>query len=76
MSFYTSDPAKALITGKCGDINRGKGPILRGLASPAPYFHNGAAASLDDIVNFYEQRFNIRLSEDEKVALIAFLKSL
>ena len=45
-SFYTSDPGKALITGQCSDFNRIKGPILRGLAARAPYFHNGAAADL------------------------------
>jgi hypothetical protein len=27
-SFYTSDPGKALITGRCADFNRTKGPIL------------------------------------------------
>ncbi len=76
VSFYTSDPGKALISGACSDLNRGKGPILRGLAARAPYFHNGAAATLDELVNFYDQRFNIGLSDDEKVALIAFLNSL
>jgi hypothetical protein len=58
-SFYTSDPGKALITGQCSDFNRIKGPILRGLAARAPYFHNGAAASLRELVNFYDQRFSI-----------------
>ena len=43
-SFYTTDPGKALVSGLCSDFNRGKGPILRGLAARAPYFHNGAAA--------------------------------
>ena len=76
VSFYTSDPGKALISGACSDVNRGKGPILRGLAARAPYFHNGAAATLDELVNFYDQRFNIGLSDEEKVALIAFLNSL
>jgi hypothetical protein len=76
VSFYTSDPAKALITGACSDFNRGKGPILRGLAARAPYFHNGAAATLDELVNFYNRRFNISLSDEEKIALIAFLNSL
>src|SRR6185437_12985053 len=42
--FYTSDPGRALITGKCSDLNRIKGPILRGLSARAPYFHNGSAA--------------------------------
>jgi cytochrome c peroxidase len=51
-SFYTSDPGKALITGLCGDLNRGKDPVLRGLAARAPSFHNGAAADLHELVNF------------------------
>src|SRR5437764_2804708 len=34
-SFYTSDPGRALITGKCSDFNRLKGPILRGPAGRA-----------------------------------------
>jgi cytochrome c peroxidase len=76
VSFYTSDPGKALITGKCSDLNRGKGPILRGLAARAPYFHNGAASSLIELINFYDKRFNIGLSDDDKSALIAFLRSL
>src|SRR5262249_5556782 len=41
--IYTTDPGKALITGLCADVNRVKGPILRGLAARAPFFHNGAA---------------------------------
>jgi cytochrome c peroxidase len=76
VSFYTSDPGKALISGKCNDFNRGKGPILRGLAARAPYFHNGAAASLDEIVNFYNLRFQMGLTDDQKRALAAFLNSL
>ena len=75
-SFYTTDPGKALITGKCSDFNRGKGPILRGLAARAPYFHNGAARNLTEIVNFYDQRFDMKLTNQEKADLIAFLNSL
>ena len=74
--FYTSDPGKALITGQCSDLNRGKGPILRGLAARAPYFHNGAAASLDQVVNFYNERFQMNLTNKEKDELVAFLSSL
>ena len=51
-SFYTSDPGKALVTGQCSDFNRVKGPILRGLAARAPYFHNGAAADLREFGRF------------------------
>jgi len=73
---YTSDPGRALITGHCADVNRIKGPILRGLASRAPFFHNGAAASLAQVVEFYNQRFQINLSAREKSDLVAFLRSL
>ncbi len=75
-SFYTTDPGKALITGLCSDFNRGKGPILRGLAARAPYFHNGAAANLRELVNFYNKRFQMALTEEQKSNLIAFLNSL
>lgn len=53
-----------------------KGPILRGLAARAPYFHNGAAASLSQVVDFYDQRFNMNLSRQQQADLVAFLGSL
>jgi hypothetical protein len=73
---FTSDPGKALLTGKCSDLGRIKGPVLRGLAARAPYFHNGAAASLDQVVAFYNQRFQMGLSQQQQQDLVAFLKSL
>jgi cytochrome c peroxidase len=76
VSFYTTDPGKGLITGLCSDLNRVKGPILRGLAARAPYFHNGAAASLLEAVNFYNQRFAMNLTDEQKHQLVAFLNSL
>jgi cytochrome c peroxidase len=76
VSFYTTDPGRALITGRCSDLNRIKGPILRGLAARAPYFHNGAAATLREVVNFYDKRFQMGLTEDQKEELVAFLNSL
>lgn len=74
--FYTSDPGKALISGACADINRIKGPILRGLAARAPFFHNGAAANLNQVVDFYNQRFQMNLTDQQKAQLAAFLKTL
>jgi len=76
VSFYTTDPGKALVSGLCSDVNRLKGPVLRGLAGRAPYFHNGAAKSLLQAVNFYNQRFDMNLNEVEKTQLVAFLNSL
>lgn len=75
-TYYTSDPGKALITGQCADIGRGKGPILRGLAARAPYFHNGAAANLGQVVNFYNQRFQIGLTQQQMQDLVNFLQAL
>ena len=71
-----TDPGRALITGKWEDIGKFKGPVLRGLAGRAPYFHNGSAPSLDAVVNFYDVRFNIGLTDQEKADLVAFLRSL
>ena len=71
-----TDPGRAMISGKCKDIGKLKGPVLRGLAARAPYFHNGAAATLDDAVNFYDQRFNLNLTQQQKADLVAFLQTL
>jgi len=74
--YVVTDPGRALISGSCADIGKLKGPILRGLAARAPYFHNGSAATLLDAVNFYDQRFAIGFSEEEKMDLVNFLNSL
>jgi cytochrome c peroxidase len=71
-----TDPGRALLTGKWKDIARFKGPTLRGLASRAPYFHNGSARTLTDVVNFYDVRFALQLTDDEKGDLEAFLAAL
>jgi cytochrome c peroxidase len=75
-SIQTTDPGRAMATGKWSDIGKFKGPILRGLAARAPYFHDGSAATLADAVDFYNTRFNIGLTAREKADLVAFLKAL
>jgi hypothetical protein len=72
----TTDPGRALITGSWKDVGRLKGPVLRGLASRAPYFHNGSADSLGDVLDFYQKRFNLVLTPQEKKDIIAFLSAL
>jgi hypothetical protein len=72
----TTDPGRALITGKWADISRFKGPVLRGLAARAPYFHNGAAATLDEVIDFYDRRFGIGFTPEERADLLAFLRAL
>jgi cytochrome c peroxidase len=71
-----TDPGRALITGQYADIGKLKGPILRGLAARAPYFHNGSAGTLQDLVEFYDQRFSIGFTDQQKADLVAFLNSL
>ncbi len=75
-TVQTTDPGRALITGSWADVGKVKGPVLRGLAARAPYFHNGSANNLSDLVTFYDKRFNIGFTNQEKADLVAFLGSL
>jgi cytochrome c peroxidase len=75
-TFQVTDIGRAMISGKCADIGKTKGPILRGLAARAPYFHNGSGTTLETVVDFYDQRFGIGFTEQQKTDLVAFLNSL
>ena len=69
----TSDLGQALIDGQFAHVGKIKGPILRGLSARAPYFHNGSAQSLLDVVHFYEIRFGLVLSRQDEIDLVNFL---
>jgi cytochrome c peroxidase len=75
-TVQVTDPGRAMIDGKWSHIGRFKGPMLRDLAPRAPYFHNGFAASLDEVVDFYNTRFDIGISDDDRADLLAFLRTL
>jgi cytochrome c peroxidase len=75
-TIQTTDPGRALISGLWADMNRFKVPSLRGLASRAPYFHDGSARTIEDVVNHYEQHFGIAFGWGEKRNLVTFLESL
>lgn len=81
------DPGRFTVTDVSEDIGKFKTPTLREIARTAPYMHDGSLARLDDVVDFYTDggRPNpyldddvrpLRLTEDEKAALVAFLRSL
>ena len=72
----TTDLGQALIDGKFDHVGKIKGPILRGLSARAPFFHNGSAQTLLDVVRFYEGRFGLVLTPQEESDLVAFLSSL
>ncbi|MGA9423094.1 MAG: hypothetical protein WBW61_12075 [Rhodanobacteraceae bacterium] len=75
-SVQTTDPGLALISGRWTDIGKFKGPELRALVARPPYFHNGSAATLLDVIDFYDTRFNMGLSGPQKSDLVAFLSAL
>ena len=76
-----------LVTGNALDIGAFRTPSLRNVELTAPYFHDGSAATLADVVKFYVKGGNenafrdwqlepVELSEDEQRDLVEFLKAL
>jgi hypothetical protein len=49
---------------------------LRALWQHAPYFHDGSAGTLLDVVNHYNTFFGLGLREGQKADLVEFLKSI
>lgn len=74
--IQTSDPGLAMQTGRWLDIARFKVPVLRGLEARSPYFHDGSAQNVEDLVKFYNDRFAIGFSLQEMTDLAEFLKTL
>jgi hypothetical protein len=74
--IFTHDPGRALISGKCYDVGSIVMGQLRALAARAPYFSNGSAEDLGAVVDFYNRRFNMGLTEQERMDLVNFLSVL
>jgi len=83
------DPGAHVVSHKADGSDMGKfmTPTLRELKQTAPYMHNGTLATLDDVVEFYNQGGGkdvnkdprikpLGLSDMEKKDLVAFLGSL
>jgi len=53
-------------------------PSLHFVSGTPPYFHDGSRATLDDLVKYNMDRMGktTQLSEDDRAALVAFLKTL
>jgi cytochrome c peroxidase len=69
-----TDAGLGNVTGLWDDLGRFKTPTLRGLAARAPYFHNGIALTLEDVVRHYEKHFIF--TDAERADLVAFLNAL
>lgn len=74
--FKVTDLGVAMVTGQCADIGKTKIPIIRGIAGRSPYFHNGSAPEITNLIDFYNERFNIGLTDQQKADLAVFLESL
>jgi len=74
--IYTHDPGYALTTGRCSDVGRITLQSMRGLAARAPYFSNGSAKTLRDVVDYYDRRYNIGYTEQEKQDLVNLMSVL
>ena len=47
--------------------------VMGGLAVRAPYFHNGLANTLEDVVEYYTIVLDLQLTDADKQDLVAFL---
>ncbi|HKA21030.1 MAG TPA: cytochrome c peroxidase [Blastocatellia bacterium] len=76
-----------VVSGNTLDIGAFRTPSLRNVELTAPYFHDGSAATLEDVVRFYVKGGNenpnrdwqlepVSLTESEQRELVAFLKAL
>jgi cytochrome c peroxidase len=74
--FYTMDPGFALTTGRCADAGKITLQSMRGLAARAPYFSNGLARDLRGVVDYYDRRYNIGYTEQEKQDLVNLMSVL
>jgi cytochrome c peroxidase len=75
-SEEVTDLGRAILTGRFADLGKQKGPTLRALSARAPYFHNGAADNLTELIQFYDRRFGIGFQAQEIADLRAFLEAL
>ena len=82
-----TDLGRFAITGREEDRGRFRTPTLRNVARTAPYFHDGSAATLDDVIRHYDEGGKtvagrrpeidpLHLTPEEKSDLRAFLESL
>lgn len=72
----STDPGRGIRNGVFADLNKFKTPNLRGLASRAPYFHNGIAVDLPAVVHHYEVALGFDFTSEEEDDLAAFLAAL
>jgi cytochrome c peroxidase len=76
MIALTPDPGRAALTGDLLDLNAFDISPLRGLKHTAPYFHDNSAATLQELVDLYDDHFQFHLTPADKKNLVAYLELL
>ena len=74
--ILTHDPGYALTTGRCADVGKITLQSMRGLAARAPYFANGSASDLRAVIDYYDRRYDIGYTEQEKQDLVNLMSVL
>ena len=80
------DPGRGFVTGVCNDISRFEARSLYNVVNHAPYFHDGSANTLEDVMATYNQffftlpatlqKFGPPMSDADTADVIAFVKRL
>lgn len=87
-----ADPGLFNVTGDPNDMGRFRTPSLRNVVFTAPYMHDGRFETLEEVIDFYSEGLQysptidplmknveqggVRLTEEEKFHLLAFIKTL
>ncbi|MDR4469777.1 MAG: hypothetical protein MRJ68_16025 [Nitrospira sp.] len=78
--FYLDDKLHDLHLERFLKDEPGDGPIktftLRGIKDSPPYLHDGRLLTLEDTVEFFNLIGELKLTQDERAALISFLRAL
>ncbi len=87
----SNDPGLQRITGKADDIGKFRTASLRNLTLTPPYMHDGSIATLEEVIEFYDNKASrvypsdafitkhpngLNLTTKEKADLVAFLKTM
>ena len=71
--FYKTQTINGMVATKQGPI---KTFPLRGIKDSPPYFHDGRLLTLEDTVEFFNLVLELKLNEEEKKSLVAFMLQL
>jgi cytochrome c peroxidase len=92
LGTFETDTGRQRVTNDERDAFKFSTPSLRNIALTAPYMHDGRFATLEEVINHYDHNLRrsptldpnlakhpttgIQLSDADKKALVAFLKTL